>query len=83
MVLGNDFAGTVATTGAKVSTFKPADRVYGLKPVSADGTHASHVLVKAAHVLRAPSGGRSSGAGSDSLQLRNDVAGGDGRRIDT
>ena len=54
MVLGNDFAGTVATTGARVSTFKLGDRVYGLKPASADGTHASYVLVKAAHVLRAP-----------------------------
>ena len=57
MVLGNDFAGTVATTGARVSTFKPGDRVYGLKPASADGTHASYVLVKAAHVLRAPADG--------------------------
>ena len=56
MVLGNDFAGTVATTGAKVSKLKPGDRVYGLKPTSADGTHASHVLVKAAYVLRAPAG---------------------------
>ena len=57
MVLGNDFAGTVATTGAKVSALKPGDRVYGLKPTSADGTHASHVLVKAAYVLHAPAGG--------------------------
>ncbi len=57
MVLGNDFAGTVATTGAKVSVLKRGERVYGLKPTSADGTHASHVLVKAAYVLRAPAGG--------------------------
>jgi NADPH:quinone reductase-like Zn-dependent oxidoreductase len=57
MVLGNDFAGTVATTGARASTFKPGDRVYGLKPASADGTHASYVLVKAAHVRRAPADG--------------------------
>ena len=57
MVLGNDFAGTVATTGAKVSELKPGDRVYGLKPTSADGTHTSHVVVKAAYVLRAPAGG--------------------------
>ncbi|MGP0094277.1 MAG: alcohol dehydrogenase catalytic domain-containing protein [Xanthobacteraceae bacterium] len=54
MVLGNDLAGTVATVGAKISTFRPGDRVYGLKPASADGTHASYALVKAAHVLRAP-----------------------------
>ena len=57
MVLGNDFAGTVASVGARLSTFKPGDRVYGLKPTSADGTHASHVLVNVAHVLRAPAGG--------------------------
>ena len=57
MVLGNDFAGTVASIGARVSTFKPGDRVYGLKPTSAHGTHAKYVLVKAAHVLPAPAGG--------------------------
>ncbi len=57
MVLGNDFAGTVASIGARVSTFKPADRVYSLKPTSAHGTHTKHVLVKAAHVLPAPAGG--------------------------
>ena len=57
MVLGNDFAGTVATTGAKVSALKGGERVYGLKPTSADGTHASHVVVKAAYVLHAPAGG--------------------------
>jgi len=56
LVLGNDFAGTIAATGARVSSYKPGDRVYGLKPASADGTHSSHVLVKAAHVLRAPGG---------------------------
>lgn len=57
MVLGNDFAGTVASIGARVSTFKPGDRVCGLKPTSAHGTHAKHVLVKAAHVLPAPGSG--------------------------
>ncbi len=57
MVLGNDFAGIVATTGAQVTALKPGDRVYGLKPTSADGTHASRVLVKAAYVLRAPADG--------------------------
>ena len=56
MVLGNDFAGTVASVGAQVSTFKPGDRVYGVKPTSSDGTHASHILVKAALVLQAPDG---------------------------
>ena len=39
-----------------MSTFKPGDRVYGVKPTSSDGTHASHILVKAALVLQAPDG---------------------------
>jgi reticulon-4-interacting protein 1, mitochondrial len=57
MVLGNDFAGTIAATGTRVSSFKPGDRVYGLKPTSGDGTHASHILVKASYVLRVPADG--------------------------
>ena len=56
MVLGNDFAGTVVTTGTKVAALKPGDRVYGLKKTSADGAHASRVVVKAASVLPAPAG---------------------------
>ncbi|MET0531944.1 MAG: alcohol dehydrogenase catalytic domain-containing protein, partial [Microvirga sp.] len=56
LVLGNDFGGTIAGVGAGVTAFKAGDRVYGLKPASAAGTHSSHVLVKAAHVLSAPEG---------------------------
>ena len=56
MVLGNDFAGTVTALGDNVDAFKIGDRVYGVKPSSVEGTHASHVLVKAAHVLPAPAG---------------------------
>jgi NADPH:quinone reductase-like Zn-dependent oxidoreductase len=56
MVLGNDLAGTVTVLGDNVGAFKIGDRVYGVKPPSAEGTHASHVLVKAAHVLPAPAG---------------------------
>ena len=56
MVLGNDFAGAVATTGARVWASKPGDRVYGLKPASADGTHASYVLVKFAPCYRPADG---------------------------
>ena len=44
MVLGNDFAGTVTALGDNVDAFKIGDRIYGAKPPSADGTHASHVL---------------------------------------
>jgi reticulon-4-interacting protein 1, mitochondrial len=52
MVLGNDFAGTVTALGNNVDAFKTGDRVYGVKPPSAEGTHASHVLVKAAQYCR-------------------------------
>ena len=34
MVLGNDFAGTVASVGARLPTLKLGDRVYGMKPTS-------------------------------------------------
>ena len=56
LVLGNDLAGIVTAVGSGVANFKFGDRVYGAKPASAEGTHASHVLVKAAHVLPAPEG---------------------------
>src|SRR5271165_4380728 len=54
MTLGADFAGTIAALGARVSGFAVGDRVYGLKPVSRDGSHASHIVVKAAHASKAP-----------------------------
>ena len=55
MTLGNDFAGVVAAVGSRrASGFAIGERVYGVKPPSRDGTHASHVLVKAAHASKAP-----------------------------
>jgi NADPH:quinone reductase-like Zn-dependent oxidoreductase len=54
MTLGNDFAGTVVTVGARASDFAVGDRVYGVKPVSRDGSHSSHVVVKAAYARKAP-----------------------------
>ena len=54
MVLGNDVAGIITAVGSAVSASKIGDCVYGVKPPSIDGTHATHVLVKAAHVLPAP-----------------------------
>jgi NADPH:quinone reductase-like Zn-dependent oxidoreductase len=56
LILGNDLAGIVTAVGSGVSTFKAGDRVYGVKPASAEGAHASHVLVKAVHMLAAPQG---------------------------
>jgi NADPH:quinone reductase-like Zn-dependent oxidoreductase len=58
IVLGNDFAGMVTAVGSHVGNFKPGDCVFGVKPTSAEGTHASHVIVKAtpAQVRIAPGG---------------------------
>ena len=54
MTLGNDFAGTIVAVGERVTAFAVGDHVYGVKPVSRDGSHASHVLVKAACARKAP-----------------------------
>jgi NADPH:quinone reductase-like Zn-dependent oxidoreductase len=55
MTLGNDFAGTIVAVGARAaSAFAVGERVYGLKPASRDGSHASHLLVKAMHAGKAP-----------------------------
>lgn len=54
LVLGNDFAGTVVAVGPDVKTFREGDAVFGLKPPSSSGTHASHVIARAAHTLHAP-----------------------------
>lgn len=54
MVLGNDVAGTVLRTGAKVTGLQLGQKVYGLKPASRSGPHAARVVVKAAHVRAVP-----------------------------
>jgi len=55
MTLGNDFAGTVVAVGTGcVSAFAAGARVYGLKPASRDGSHTSHLLVKAVYARKAP-----------------------------
>lgn len=58
LVLGNDFAGIVTSVGSYVGSFKPGDHVFGVKPTSSQGTHASHVIVRAtpAQVRIAPGG---------------------------
>ena len=82
MTLGNDFAGVVAAVGSgRASGFAIGERVYGVKPPSRDGTHASHVLVKAAHTRKAPANRELQDLAALALQLRHDVAGcGGGRR---
>ena len=54
LTLGNDFAGTVVTVGERVSDFAVGERVYGVKPPSRDGAHASSIDAKAADARKAP-----------------------------
>ena len=56
LILGNDFVGAVVAVGEGVSDFKVGERVYGVKPPSRDGAHATLIVTKAAHALKAPSG---------------------------
>lgn len=56
--LGNDFAGTIVAAGKGCEqTFTLGDRVYGVKSVSRDGSHTSHLLVKGAYARKAPPSG--------------------------
>lgn len=56
LVLGNDFAGTVYALGRGVSTFREGDAVFGAKPPSRAGTHATHVIVDASDAVHQPIG---------------------------
>ncbi len=59
MTLGNDFAGTIVAAGKGCEqTFAVGDRVFGVKPVSRDGSHTSHLLVKGACARKAPPSGK-------------------------
>jgi len=54
LVLGNDFAGTVCAVGPGVTGLREGDAVFGAKPPSSAGTHATHVTVRAEHVCLSP-----------------------------
>lgn len=56
LVLGNDFAGTIYAVGPGVSEWRVGDAVYGAKPPSRAGSHATHLMVDAAQLLRQPAG---------------------------
>ena len=56
LVLGNDFAGTVCAVGRDVTALREGDTVFGAKPPSSQGTHATHVVVDARLALRQPPG---------------------------
>ena len=73
MTLGNDFAGTVVAAGKPRAAFALGDRVYGLKPTSRDGSHASHLIVKAPMRGKRPEP-KHPGSGSAAVLLRDDVA---------
>jgi NADPH:quinone reductase-like Zn-dependent oxidoreductase len=56
LVLGNDFAGTVCAVGRDVNAFRAGDAVFGAKPPSSRGTHATHVAVDARYAQHQPPG---------------------------
>jgi NADPH:quinone reductase-like Zn-dependent oxidoreductase len=56
LVLGNDCAGVVCAVGAGEAGLREGDPVFGAKPPSSAGTHASHVVVDARHLLLQPPG---------------------------
>ncbi len=56
LVLGNDFAGTVCALGPGVVGLREGDRVFGAKPPSSRGTHATHAIVRADHAVLQPRG---------------------------
>jgi reticulon-4-interacting protein 1, mitochondrial len=56
VVLGNDIAGVIEAVGAGVSTFKPGDPVFGVKPPSSEGAFAAFVATKAECLARLPDG---------------------------
>ncbi|MBS1122790.1 MAG: Alcohol dehydrogenase zinc-binding domain protein [Deltaproteobacteria bacterium] len=57
-IFGGDYAGVVQQVGAKVSSFRAGDRVYGFRAVllGAIGAHAELVVAKSASVRRMPEG---------------------------
>jgi D-arabinose 1-dehydrogenase-like Zn-dependent alcohol dehydrogenase len=53
LALGNDFLGRVLRVGSSVIDLKPGDRVFGLKPPSKYGPHATRVVVKHSSAFKA------------------------------
>ncbi|MFZ6780452.1 alcohol dehydrogenase catalytic domain-containing protein [Undibacterium sp. Ji83W] len=54
LVLGNDFVGIVSAVGAGVLAFREGDAVFGAKPPSSTGSHATHIIVRADHAAHQP-----------------------------
>lgn len=56
LVLGSDVAGTVCAVGPGVRRWREGDAVFGAKPPSRHGTHATHVALDANHLRAQPAG---------------------------
>jgi NADPH:quinone reductase-like Zn-dependent oxidoreductase len=54
LILGRDFSGTVAATGAGVSDLKIGDAVFGVLDVGKEGAYAEKVAIKSAIVAKKP-----------------------------
>jgi NADPH:quinone reductase-like Zn-dependent oxidoreductase len=54
LILGRDFSGTVAATGADVSDLKIGDAVFGVLDVGKEGAYAEKVAIKSAIVAKKP-----------------------------
>ncbi|MFV0680624.1 NADP-dependent oxidoreductase [Ottowia sp.] len=54
LILGQDMAGVVLKTGARVTQFQPGDAVYGCLPPSRMGTFAERVVADARYLARKP-----------------------------
>ena len=54
LVLGRDFSGTVATTGAGVDDLKIGDAVFGVLETGREGAYAEKLAIKAAIIARKP-----------------------------
>jgi NADPH:quinone reductase-like Zn-dependent oxidoreductase len=53
-ILGRDFSGVVAATGAEVSDFKAGDPVFGVNDAGKEGAYAEKLAIRAAIVARKP-----------------------------
>ena len=84
MTLGNGFAGTVVAAG-KGCEGVPAvgDRVYGVKPISRDGSHASHLLPNGRLRAESAAGPKHSGPRGAAVFLRDDLARREGSRVNS
>jgi NADPH:quinone reductase-like Zn-dependent oxidoreductase len=56
LVLGNDFVGVVTAVGRGAVGLREGDEVFGAKPPSSAGSHASHIVVKEEHAIWRPPG---------------------------